>query len=207
MPRKDDYDDGEDDDDYKDPFNFTEFFNNPNKFFKSKQFKGIFKQLFENILKNLPSEFQKLSPEEIRREFMKNKDKLGPIMYGFNLNIGPDGKPTIDSFGNIKAKPYSGKPQVKKTREPLVEINEQPDQIIIIAEMPGIMRDEIELKTTSRSLTISAKSPTVGRDYYKEIDLPSAINSDYARARYVNGILEIKLKKVTDENITSIKVD
>ncbi|MFX0141706.1 MAG: archaeal heat shock protein Hsp20 [Candidatus Hodarchaeota archaeon] len=206
MSYNDDNEDEEDDDDFEQPFDFSEFFNNPNKFFKSKQFKKIFKQLFENIMKNLPSEFQNLSPEEIRREFMRNKEKFGPIIYGFNLNIGPDGKPIIDSFGNIRTKPYSGGSRVEKTREPLVEINEQPDQIIIIAEMPGIMRDEIELKATSRSLTISATSPTAGRNYYKEIELPSAINSDYAKARYSNGILEVKLKKI-DEKQTNIKID
>ena len=127
-------------------------------------------------------------------------------MYGFNVGIGPDGNPTVDSFGNIKPKPYSGKPEVQKARIPLVEVQELDDQIIVIAEMPGILKNEIELKATTNSLTISTKPSTSGRKYYKEIDLPVSINSDYAKARYTNGILEIKLKKV-DEKHKNIQVE
>ncbi|MCJ7651680.1 MAG: Hsp20/alpha crystallin family protein, partial [Candidatus Lokiarchaeota archaeon] len=59
---------------------------------------------------------------------------------------------------------------------------------------------------TNYSLTISTKPQTESRSYYKEINLPTAINSDYAKARYVNGILEIKLKKY-DEKQNKIEVD
>ena len=72
--------------------------------------------------------------------------------------------------------------------------------------MPGVTREEIELKATTRSLTISTKSMDKGRNYYKELELPSPINSDYAKARYTNGILEVKLKKI-DEKQTNIKID
>ncbi|MFW9826872.1 MAG: archaeal heat shock protein Hsp20 [Candidatus Thorarchaeota archaeon] len=179
----------------------------PNKLFRSKEFRRLFKDIFERIMGNLPAEFQNLSPEDIMREFTKNKGKFGfPIMYGFNINIGPDGKPIIDSFGNLKAAPYSGEPEVKKTREPLTEVNEEGDQIIVICEMPGVTKEEIELKATRDSLTISTTSKYQGRNYYKEVKLPSTINSDYARARYTNGILEVKLKKI-DEEQTNIKID
>jgi len=129
-------------------------------------------------------------------------------MYGFNVGIGPDGNPTVDSFGNIKPKPYTGKPEVQKSRIPLVEVQELDDQLIVIAEMPGVLKEEIELKSTTNSLTISTKPGTHSRSisYYKEIDLPVAINSDYAKARYTNGILEIKLKKADDKH-KNIQVD
>ncbi len=223
MPKKnrDDDEDEDEEDEKREPFDFSKFFEDPNKFFsdpnkflidptrlfKSKDFRRLFRDIFEKMTDNLPPEFQNLSPEDIMREFTKNKGKFGfPIMYGFNINIGPDGKPIIDSFGNLKAKPYSGEPEVKKVREPLTEVNEQGDQIIVICEMPGVTKEEIELKASRDSLTISTKKKVKGRSYYKEIKLPSAINSDYARARYTNGILEVKLKKI-DEKQTDIKID
>jgi HSP20 family protein len=221
MTKKNRDDDEENDEEEGEAFDFfkffedpTKFFNDPNRFlvdpnklFQNKQFRHMFKDVFKKIMENLPSEFQNLSPEDITKEFMKHKSKFGfPIMYGFNINIGPDGKPTIDSFGNIKAKPYSGEPEVKKVREPLTEVNEEGEQIIVICEMPGVTRDEIELKATTRSLTISTKTKEKGRNYYKEVELASPINSDYARARYTNGILEVKLKKI-DEKQTDIKID
>lgn len=141
---------------------------------------------------------------------MENKDKFpwgaGPYIAGFNLKFGPDGKPIVDSFGNIKPEPYSGEPEVNPAREPLVEVNEENDQIIVIAEMPGVTKEDVEIKATSRSLTISTKVGTYSRNYRKEVELPYPINSDYAKARLQNGILEVKLKKL-DEKHKDIKVD
>ena len=223
MPRKDEDEEDDDEDEPEGPIDFFKVFSDPNnpnnlnKLFKSKQFKDLFKNIFEKLTKD----FQGMSPEEIKKEFMKNKSKYGPIMYGFNVNIGPDGTPSIDSFGNIKTKPSgtpsidsfgniktkpSGKPEVNSVREPMVEVNEEQNYVSVIAEMPGISKDDVEIKATSRSLTISTKLNASGRNYYKEIDLPCAINSDYAKARYQNGILEIKLKKF-DEKQTDIKID
>ena len=211
MSGEDDYDDeyeDDDEDEIGDPSDFFNLFADPNKLFNSKQFRSLFKKIFEKIKEGFP-DFQKLSPEDIQKELMKNKDKFGfPFMYGFNINIGPDGKPRIDSFGNIKAKPYSrkSKVQVDKSREPLIEIIEESDKLVVIAEMPGVTKDDVELKATSHSLTISTRSNSFGRNYYKEIELPAAINSDYAKARLQNGILEVKLKKI-DEKHTNIKID
>ena len=209
MPKKNE----DDDEDEEEPFDFFKFFKDPsrfmidpNKLFKDKDFKNLFQDIFNRILKSLPPEFQNLSPEDIVKELMKNKSKFGfPITYGFNVNIGPDGKPTIDSFGNLEPTPYSGKPVVKSKREPLVEVNEEEEIIIVIAEMPGVDREDIELKATIHSITISTKE-NANRHYYKEVELPSAINSDYAKARYSNGILEIELKKI-DEKHKKIKID
>ncbi|MFX0034766.1 MAG: archaeal heat shock protein Hsp20 [Candidatus Hermodarchaeota archaeon] len=221
MPKNNPDDEEEDDEEEGDPFDFFKYFGDPSKFFSdpnkflldpkklfgSKDFQRLFKEVFQKIMENLPEELRNLSPEDVAKEFMKNRSKFGfPIMYGFNINIGPDGKPTIDSFGNLRPKPYSGKPEVKKVREPLTEVSEEGDNIIIICEMPGVTREDIELKATTHSLTISTKIQDKARNYYKEIELPAPINSDYAKARYTNGILEVKLKKI-DEKHTNIKIE
>lgn len=210
MPKKSDENDEDDEDEFETPFDFLKFFSDPDKIFQSKQFKAIFKDIFEKLLKGLPPEFQNLRPEEMRKYLMENKDKFpwgaGPYIAGFNLKFGPDGKPIMDSFGNIKPEPYSGKSKVKSVREPLVEVNEENDQIVVIAEVPGAIKEDIEIKATSRSLTISTKQDSLSINYYKEIELPSAINSDYAKARLQNGILEVKLKKLNEKH-KNIKVD
>ncbi len=207
MSGKDDYDDYDDEDEEdinKDFFKMfkgigdpSKLFGNfdPAKLFNSKEFQKMFKEIFKQLSKNLPEEFQGLSPEEITKEFMKK----GPIMYGFNLGFGPDGKPIMDSFGNLEKEPISGERKVRKTREPLVEVNEDPDQIILIAEMPGVNKEDIQLNATNRSITISTEKIVSGRSYFKEIDLPAAINKDYAKARYTNGILEVRLKKIKEK--------
>jgi len=204
MSGKDDYDEEDEEENYEDFMNMFKGLGDPNKIFgnfdpaklfKTKEFQKMFKEIFGRLMKNLPKELQGLSPEEITREFMKK----GPIMYGFNIGFGPDGKPIMDSFGNLEKEPISGKRKVRKTREPLVEVNEEQDHIIIIAEMPGVNKEDIELNATNRSITISTEKIVSGRSYFKEIDLPAAINSDYAKARYTNGILEVRLKKIEEK--------
>ncbi|MHA1843362.1 MAG: archaeal heat shock protein Hsp20 [Promethearchaeota archaeon] len=173
----------------------------------------MFKEIFENIKNNLPKQYQHLSPEEIQKEFLKNKDKFGfkgPIMTGFNITLGPDGKPRVSKFGNIKMEPEE-QAEVQSVREPLVEVIDGKEEVIIIAEMPGVSKEDIQIKATSKTVVISTKSGSTsyGRNYYKEIDLPAEINSDYAKARYTNGILEVKLKKLknSQEQQKEIKID
>lgn len=214
TPRKDEKDEEDDEDENEEdkadmPFNF--FNNFDSQFFDSKQFKQIFKEIYKKISEFLPPQFRNLSPEELQKMFMKNQSKFGfpggPFMAGFNVHFNKDGMPVVDSFGNLKTKPGEpGEPKEYGVRKPLVEINEELTQIIVIAEMPGVTKEDIELKATNHSLTISTKASDKDRKYYKEVELPAAINSDYAKARYQNGILEVKLKKI-DEKHTNIKVD
>ncbi len=218
MGKKRDEEEEEDDDDIFDtPFNFSDIFNNPEKLFNNPQFKDIFKDIFQKMFENFPSgtfpkEFKNLSLEDIQKQFkniMKNNPNFGtkgPFMAGWSFNISPDGKPNVVPFGNIQKKPHSKKAEVRDTRDPLVEVAEEEDQIIVIAEIPGVTKEDIELKADIMSLTISTKGGAPGRHYYREVSLPSSINPDHCRARYTNGILEVKLKKAPSGR-TDIKVE
>ncbi|MFX1276804.1 MAG: archaeal heat shock protein Hsp20 [Promethearchaeota archaeon] len=212
MPKRDNEDDEEEDEEnenFNNPFDFFKMLEGD--LFKSKEFQQMFREVYKKISEFLPQNMQNVDPDEVRKWFMKNKSKIfpgSPFVAGFNINFRPDGTPIIDSFGNIRP---SGRKQGTTevdagVREPLVDINVEPSQIIVIAEMPGVTKEDIELKATTHSLTISTKSGEPGRRYYKEIELPVAINSDYAKARYQNGILEVKLKKIHEKQ-TDIKVD
>ncbi len=212
MPKKknkDDEDDENEGDDFSIPFDFFKFIESD--IFKSKEFQKMFRDMYKKISEFLPQNIQNADPEEIRKWFMKNKSKIfpgSPFVAGLNINFRPDGTPIVESFGNIR--PPVGKQRTEPVdtgvREPLIEINQEANQIIVIAEMPGVTKEDIEIKATSHSLTISTKSIEPSRRYYKEVELPTAINSDYAKARYQNGILEVKLKKI-DEKETDIQID
>jgi len=166
----------------------------------SNFFKNIINRIMKDFLKQTKDfpNFGKFTPEELMKSFGKHHDKFnlqGPFLYGINLSVGPDGKPKISKFGNIQ--PKMGKREiVNNFREPLTEVMEEEDYIIIVAEMPGIKKTDIELKATEYSLTISAESDINKRKYKKNVNLLNAIDPDHAKARYQNGILEIKLNKI-----------
>ncbi|MEM1579193.1 MAG: archaeal heat shock protein Hsp20 [Archaeoglobaceae archaeon] len=115
--------------------------------------------------------------------------EVKPIVRGFSIRIGPDGKPEIREFGT--------KPLIKETgieeRKPLVDVIETDNEVQVIAEMPGVRKEDIELKATERSLEIRAEGET--RKYHEIVNLPAEVDPDSAKARYNNGVLEVTLTK------------
>jgi len=159
------------------------------------------RDIFDDIFSNLPEEFEDLERElnRIFRMFMNlNPEELlgkgevkGPFIYGFSMTIGPDGRPIIREFGNVRR--VSGKPSIGEEREPLVDVFEDGKTISVIAEIPGVNKEDIKLKISDDKLIIQAESGD--RKYYKEVKLPAKVKVESAKANYKNGVLEVKLEK------------
>jgi HSP20 family protein len=98
--------------------------------------------------------------------------------------------------------------EVKETREPLTDIIEEENEIIVVAEMPGCIKEKIELKATYNSITIIGHDEEGTKKFETTLDLPSKINPDRAKANFKNGILEIKLQKLNSQsNGKKINID
>jgi HSP20 family protein len=144
------------------------------------QFKDIEKQVPKDLIR------ERRSPDgSVRKE-------IGPIVYGYSMTIGPDGKPVIREFGNVKR---SGEPLkgITDKREPLVDVVDGDKQVRIIAEIPGAKKEGIEMSVRDRTLTISAD--TNERKYMKELQLPEDAVVDGAKSTFINGILEVTFPK------------
>jgi HSP20 family protein len=76
----------------------------------------------------------------------------------------------------------------------LVDVINEAEQIRVVAELPGVEKPDIKTTISENRLTISVDS--AARKYYKEIELPSSVDSDTSKASYNNGVLEIVLRKV-----------
>src|SRR5271157_4281921 len=164
-----------------------------------KKFMGEFMKQFN------PQTFKKMS-EDLEKQ-MREGGPGRPAVFGFSFNVGPDGKPMMQPFGNVEER--EGKTEIKESRDPLVDIIDEQDELIVAAEIPGVRKEDIELSATEHTLTIRAKSDETGRNYEKEVDLPAKINPNIARARYTHGILEVKLQKIggTRERGAPIPID
>jgi HSP20 family protein len=150
-----------------------------------RRFEDIFdeiEEMFEDINREFEREFESLmrgmGTAPVRGE------KLGPIVYGWSVVIGPEGKPIVRQFGNL---PRGG---LMQEREPLVDVNETGDEVMVIAEMPGVDKSEIKLNATEDTLEIRAD-----KKYYKMVELPVKVVPDKAKASYKNGVLEVRLAK------------
>ena len=132
---------------------------------------------------------RRLPDGSIRREY-------GPFVYGYSVKIGPDGKPTVREFGNMKpgSRGEEGLPlNLQDQREPLVDVIDEEDQIIVLAELPGVDKEEIQLYVDEHMLTIKVDTPE--RRYHKELALPGEIDASSSKSTYRNGVLETVLKK------------
>ena len=138
-------------------------------------------------------DFEKELPKSLVRESKTPdggvKKEIGPIVYGYSVTIGPDGKPVVREFGNVRR--GEGKPwkAIQDKREPLVDVVSSGKEVRVIAEMPGVRKEDIDVTVNVKSMVISVDRED--RGYYKELDLPSMVDPKGARSTYNNGILEV----------------
>ena len=158
-----------------------------------------------------PWEYTNKIFEELDREFSDAEQMLSrmfrtarepntigdtfPYYYGYQITVGPDGRPKIREFGN--ARPGSkGLMQQSSVREPLVDtsFDEKTNLVTITAEMPGITKEDVKVELSDGSVTIHAEKGD--KKYHSEVPVPvyEELDADSAKATYTNGILELKIK-------------
>jgi len=120
--------------------------------------------MFREIEKTIEEEFKAFTsrvPKDCVRERKPPDGSIirewGPFVYGYSIKIGPDGKPEIREFGNVK--PTCFGPTVKEEREPPVDIVETDNEVHVVAELRVLKRRDIKLHGTEDPLTISVDTP------------------------------------------------
>lgn len=170
-------------------------------FFRSWGFDDVDK-MFEDIEKVMEKEFEDFT-SRVPKDYVRERKlpdgstarEWGPFVYGYSVKIGPDGKPEIREFGNVK--PSLRGPQVKEEREPLVDIVETDGEVQVVAELPGVDKKDIKLTATEDELTISVENPE--RKYFKQVALPVKVRVREARTQYKNGVLEVAFPKAVQD--------
>ncbi|MEM0982461.1 MAG: hypothetical protein AAGI17_00770 [Planctomycetota bacterium] len=86
-----------------------------------------------------------------------------------------------------------GRADVSEAREPEVEIFDEGDGILLIAEMPGIAEEHIAVEIEGDILTLTATSET--KRYHAEIVLPREPEGDETPIAIAgrNGVFEIQI--------------
>ncbi|RLF27610.1 MAG: Hsp20/alpha crystallin family protein [Thermoplasmata archaeon] len=145
--------------------------------------------------------------EEIFREGIsfKSFEPGKPIIHGFSIKIGPDGKPRVQEFGNKPMKTPAGEPMISEEREPLTDIIEGEEEVSITVEIPGVEKEDIDLNVTEDTVEINVDTPQ--RKYHKIIDLPCEVKPRTTKATYKNGVLDIVITRKEKKKTGGYKVD
>ena len=117
-----------------------------------------------------------------------------PKVYGWTYKMGIDGRPIFQEFGNVPRTPLSKPEELPGSREPLIDVQETDKHITVIAEIPGVSKEDVDLEVTNESLIIRVENPE--RRYYKEVKLPDEVDQDCGDAKFNNGVLSITLNKL-----------
>jgi HSP20 family protein len=151
-------------------------------------------------------------PKELIREYDTPTGgrvrEVGPLVYGYSVTIGPDGKPKVREFGNVRSLGGGGMtpPALTAEREPLADVITTDQDIKVAIEMPGISKQDIKINAYDGSVEVSTLE-TAPKKYRRLIELPPDADLETAKSTYTNGILEITFKKKGKPRGKEIKID
>ena len=156
-------------------------------------FGNAFKNIQDQAPKDLVKEYQTPGGGKVR--------EYGPFIYGYSMTVGPDGKPKVKEFGNVRSPFNIGKradfftrPLISSEREPLAEVTTTDNEVKVAVEMPGVSKENIKINVYDNSLEVTTTG-TEQRKYHEVIQIPLETDIETATSTYKNGILEIVFKK------------
>lgn len=150
---------------------------------------GVFEGL-EALLKLAETLSQQGGETRREQEFTTPGGARG--VFGFNVKFGIGGaQPVVEAFGNVH--PTDEGLVVSETREPLVDVFDEGDEVLVVAEMPGVAEGDIHVGVSGDVLEVGAK--TGRRSYEREVVLPAPVLSEPLQRTYQNGCLELRFRK------------
>lgn len=108
----------------------------------------------------------------------------------------------------------------ERTFEPEVDVIEEKDHFLVKADLPGIKKDELDIKVEGKYLTLKGErkeeKEIKEKNYYaserffgaftRMIELPVDVKADEVKAAYEDGVLEITLPKTEAAKAKEIRV-
>ncbi len=137
-------------------------------------------------------------------EVAKNQDNsTGPYYYGYTMTVGPDGKPVVKEYGNVRP----GLLPTSDKREPLVDtiVDDKENIIKMVAEMPGVTKEDINVVVEDKTVNITAEHGD--KKYEANVPIKYKVDKDSAKASYQNGILELTFKLQEESKPKGKKVE
>ncbi|HJJ22911.1 MAG TPA: Hsp20/alpha crystallin family protein [Nitrosopumilus sp.] len=153
----------------------------------------FFDSEFDRIFKKMSNSFFDI--DDIFKEFKENGSASDPYYYGYTMTVGPDGKPVVQEYGNIKPDQLPD----SDTREPLVDtiVDEKEKVVKLIVEMPGVEKTDVKIVVENKTVILSAEHDK--KKYHVKVPVQQKIDENSAKASYKNGVLEIVFKLIEEE--------
>jgi HSP20 family protein len=191
------------------PFDWPrQFFGLGRRRFFDDMFRG-----FDRMKQEMEREFEEMDkriPKDLIREYTTSEGgkvrEVGPMVYGYSMTVGPDGKPKIREFGNVKPSRLGfTRPEISSETEPLVDVTTTDKEVKVVVEMPGVGKNKIKVNAYDSMVEVKSEDPR--RKYHRTIEIPAETDIETAKSNYNNGILEITFKKKEQTKGKTIKIE
>ncbi len=131
------------------------------------------------------------------RRGRREKDGM-VIEYSFGkrtlVDEGEDAEPEPAPQPTPPARPRrQARPSPVETLEPVTDMFDEPDEVVILFELPGVARKDVRCRLDGDMLLLDATGAQ--RLYRKEMLVEAPLASGAPRLRLRNGILEVRLAK------------
>jgi HSP20 family protein len=129
-------------------------------------------------------DFENDIQDAMRQRFAGAKPFSKPFVAGFQMRIGPEGKPSIQFFGNNPL-------QADGSRSPMSEqiVDERAGTLRVVMDMPGVEKEDIQITAAEESVGVKAERGQ--RKYGTEVNLRAKVDPDTGKAEFKNGVLDI----------------
>ncbi|GAB4365932.1 MAG: Hsp20/alpha crystallin family protein [Methylohalobius crimeensis] len=111
-------------------------------------------------------------------------------------------------------------PRLMERNVPRVDVIDRDDEVVVRAEVPGVKKEDLDISVTENSVTIKGSTKREEEeekgDYYRcemvsgaferVVGLPAAVDTDKTKASFEDGVLELKLPKISKAKRRRIKV-
>lgn len=153
----------------------------------------FFDEEFDRLFNRMSRSFVNL--DDLFEEAKSTGTVSGPFYYGYTMTVGPDGKPVVKEYGNVKP----GLLPTSDTREPLVDtiLDEKEKLVKLVAEMPGVEKKDVKIVVDGKIVNIDAELGE--KKYHAKVPIKHKVDENSVKASYKNGILEILFKLKEEE--------
>jgi HSP20 family molecular chaperone IbpA len=135
-------------------------------------------------------------------------DKRSETMSEKELTISKGNAGDVDAAGNRK---------IDNWLTPAVDIFENEAALTLVADLPGVPKDRLNLGIDKGVLTIEALAPTVAAEgtlfrefgatgYYRRFQLPDTLEFDKVAADLKDGVLTVRMPKAAKARPRKIEV-
>jgi HSP20 family protein len=155
------------------------------------------------------SDFDKMF-EEMRKE-------MDEIMWGVGAFEQPDSEPLLVSYRKIDdadTEPVKETTDSVRKRiapsampgddEPLVDVREKDGKVTVLIELPGTIKEDIDVHVSGKTLSIDVDVPE--KSFSADVQLPCTVKASSTKASYRNGVLEVVLDKAAPRKRKGTKV-